>query len=179
MSRIRRHLTYSNVMVTVLAFVVLGGTAWAVAHNSIGTKQLKSGAVHTADLADNAVTSAKLAPGLLGTTRSATSSIPLTCTESNIGATYFLSCTGKATATAPCGSGEHATGGGYTTPTPPGTSTPPSSSAQVVESRPDPATDTPTGWAINATGSGFNSGNAPGLAHPPDPQVTVYAICSG
>ena len=35
MSGIRKHLTYSNVMVTVLAFVVLGGTAWAVAKNSV------------------------------------------------------------------------------------------------------------------------------------------------
>jgi hypothetical protein len=49
MRNLRSKLTYANVMVSILAFCVLGGgTAFAamqVAGNSVGTKQLKKGAV--------------------------------------------------------------------------------------------------------------------------------------
>jgi hypothetical protein len=55
MKRLRSKLTYSNVMVTVLAFVVLaGGTAYAATEmlpkNSVGTKQLAKEAVTPAKL---------------------------------------------------------------------------------------------------------------------------------
>ena len=55
MKRLRGKLTYSNVMVTVLAFVVLaGGTAYAATEmlpkNSVGTKQLTKEAVTPAKL---------------------------------------------------------------------------------------------------------------------------------
>lgn len=55
MNRIRGSLTYSNVMVTVLALLVLGGgTAYAASHlgkESVGSRQLKKGAVTPAKLA--------------------------------------------------------------------------------------------------------------------------------
>jgi hypothetical protein len=57
MHRIRGKLTYANVMVTVLAFVVLGGSAYAA-----GVK-LKANAVKTKNIAPGAVTSDKLAAG--------------------------------------------------------------------------------------------------------------------
>lgn len=54
MNRIRGSLTYSNVMVTVLALLVLGGgTAYAAAHlgkETVGSRQLKKGAVTPAKL---------------------------------------------------------------------------------------------------------------------------------
>jgi hypothetical protein len=55
MNRLRSKLTYSNVMVTVLAFVVLaGGTAYAASEmlpkNSVGTKQIAKEAVTPAKL---------------------------------------------------------------------------------------------------------------------------------
>lgn len=55
MKRLRSKLTYSNVMVTVLAFIVLaGGTAYAATEmlpkNSVGTKQLAKEAVTPAKL---------------------------------------------------------------------------------------------------------------------------------
>ncbi len=60
----RGRLTYANVMVTILAFVVLaGGTAYAAAHlgkNSVGPKQLRKNAVTTAKIKKNAVTAAKV-----------------------------------------------------------------------------------------------------------------------
>jgi hypothetical protein len=49
MKRLRDKLTYSNVMVTVLSVLVLGGgTAYAAVHlgkNTVGSRQLKKGAV--------------------------------------------------------------------------------------------------------------------------------------
>lgn len=55
MKRLRGKLTYSNVMVTVLAFVVLaGGTAYAATEmlpkNSVGSRQIVKGAVTPAKL---------------------------------------------------------------------------------------------------------------------------------
>jgi hypothetical protein len=54
MQRLRGSLTYSNVMVTVLALLVLGGgTAYAASHlgkESVGPRQLKKGAVTPAKL---------------------------------------------------------------------------------------------------------------------------------
>ncbi len=52
--RIKPNLTYANVMVTILAFIVLGGVAvagvQALKKNSVGTKQLKNGAVTKAKI---------------------------------------------------------------------------------------------------------------------------------
>jgi hypothetical protein len=61
MRRIRCHLTYSNVMVTILAFLVLtGGTAVALSgSNTVQSDDLGPGAqVKAPDVADNAVNSA-------------------------------------------------------------------------------------------------------------------------
>ena len=65
MDRLRRHLSYANVVSTLCLFIVLGGTAWAVAANSVGTAQLKNGAVTSAKLANGAVTSSKIADGAI------------------------------------------------------------------------------------------------------------------
>jgi hypothetical protein len=57
-------LTYANVMVTILAFIVLGGGAYAASQlpkNSVGKKQIKNGAVARAKIADGAVDSSKVA----------------------------------------------------------------------------------------------------------------------
>lgn len=181
MRRILRHLTYSNVMVTVLAFVVLGGTAWAIAKNSVGSRQIKPGAVKTSDLANGAVTGAKLAPGAGGgtaTVRSKTETIPMTCTESNPApGSFFVSCTGTSTVVATCEPGERATGGGYTTPAQTG-SAQSNSGVAVQDSRPDPISGTPAAWALKANGFGLNTGTSAGVQRPPDPEVTVYAVCS-
>lgn len=182
MARIRKRLTYANVMVTLLAFVVLGGTAWAaLAKNSVGPKQLKKNAVHTSDIDDAAVTAEKIADGVIPaapnvTVRLTTATVPMNCTETNpVPGNYFVSCTGQGTITAACNAGEHAAGGGYrTTPS----TTQPFSNAAVIESRPDPESGTPSSWLVKANASGGNSGTSPGVPRPPDPQVTTYAICS-
>lgn len=59
MGRLRAHLTYANVMVTLLAFVVLGGgTAFAVdqlGKESVGARQLKKNAVTGAKVKDGSL----------------------------------------------------------------------------------------------------------------------------
>ncbi len=59
MKRLRGKLTYANVMVTILAFVVLcGGAAVAadqLGKNTVGTKQLKRGAVTSAKVKDGSL----------------------------------------------------------------------------------------------------------------------------
>jgi hypothetical protein len=64
MRRLGGKLTYANVMVTILAFIVLGaGGAYAASQlgkNSVGTKQLKKSAVTAAKIKNGAVTPAKL-----------------------------------------------------------------------------------------------------------------------
>lgn len=59
MKRLRGKLTYANVMVTILAFIVLcGGAAVAadqLSKNTVGTKQLKRGAVTSAKVKDGSL----------------------------------------------------------------------------------------------------------------------------
>lgn len=70
MKTLRGKLTYANVMVTILAFAVLGGgTAWAATHlakNSVGAKQLRKGAVTAAKLSESAKQALIGAPGTPG-----------------------------------------------------------------------------------------------------------------
>jgi hypothetical protein len=69
MRKIRPQLTYANVMVTILAFVVLGGgsalAAATIGKNSIGSRQLKSKAVTTGKIAPNAINGSRVANGSL------------------------------------------------------------------------------------------------------------------
>lgn len=63
-------LTYANVMVTILTFVVLGGGAYAATKlpkNSVGSKQIKKSAVTKAKIANGAVDASKVADGSLTT----------------------------------------------------------------------------------------------------------------
>ena len=64
MSRIRRHISYANVMSSIAVFLVLGGASAFAAHqlakHSVGAKQLKRNAVTTAKIKKNAVTGAKV-----------------------------------------------------------------------------------------------------------------------
>jgi hypothetical protein len=66
----RPKLTYANVMVTLLAFVVLlGGGAYAadrLGKSSVGTKQLKRNAVTSAKVKNASLTGKDLASGVLG-----------------------------------------------------------------------------------------------------------------
>lgn len=59
MNRVRRSLTYANVMSTVAVFAVLaGGSAWAA--SKIGSSDIKNGAVTAKKLHENAVATKKI-----------------------------------------------------------------------------------------------------------------------
>ena len=90
LDRLRPRLTYANVIATVALFVALGGGAYAATElpaNSVGTKQLKPGAVTNPKLAKAAVTGSKVAAksltgtqikaGTLGTVPNATNATKL------------------------------------------------------------------------------------------------------
>ncbi len=59
MARIRKHLTYANVMSSIAVFLVLGGAS-AYAAKKIGSNQLRGGSVTTAKIKRNAVTTSKI-----------------------------------------------------------------------------------------------------------------------
>jgi hypothetical protein len=66
---VRRRLTYSNVIATMALFIALGGVAVAATQlprNSVGTRQIKRGAVTSAKLAKKSVISGKLGPNSVG-----------------------------------------------------------------------------------------------------------------
>jgi hypothetical protein len=61
-----RHLSYANIVATLALFLALGGVSYAVLRipkASVGTAQLRNGAVTAGKLARGAVTSSKLARG--------------------------------------------------------------------------------------------------------------------
>lgn len=65
--RIKKRLTYANVMSSIAVFLVLGGAtaiaAGQLGKNSVGSKQLKKNAVTAAKIKKNAVTKAKIRNG--------------------------------------------------------------------------------------------------------------------
>jgi len=66
--RLRRHLSYANVMATIALFVALGGSSYAaiaLTKNSVKSKHIGKGQVKRPDLAKNAVQSAKVLDGSL------------------------------------------------------------------------------------------------------------------
>jgi hypothetical protein len=60
LSRIRKHLSFANVMACAAVFIALGGSAYAVGKNSVGTKQLKNNAVTSNKIKKNAVVTSKI-----------------------------------------------------------------------------------------------------------------------
>ena len=66
---VRKRVTYSNVIATMALFIALGGVAVAATklpRNSVGTKQLKRGAVTSAKLGKKSVIAGKLGPNSVG-----------------------------------------------------------------------------------------------------------------
>jgi hypothetical protein len=61
-SAVRRHLTYANVMASIAVFVAMSGGAYALSlpKKSVGSKQLRTGAVTNKKIKKNAVTGSKV-----------------------------------------------------------------------------------------------------------------------
>ena len=63
----RRHLTYANVMATIGVFLALGGGAYAAAKlpgNSVGAKQIKTGAVGSTEVKNRSLKAGDFKGGL-------------------------------------------------------------------------------------------------------------------
>ncbi|MDX6609260.1 MAG: hypothetical protein QOF85_1185 [Solirubrobacterales bacterium] len=74
MARIRRRLTYANVMSSLAVFLVLGGGA-AYAAKKIGTNELKGASVTTAKIKLNAITASKIKKGSIKTAKIANGAV--------------------------------------------------------------------------------------------------------
>ncbi len=74
MARLRRRLTYANVMSSLAVFLVLGGGA-AFAAKKIGSNELKGASVTTAKIKRNAVTTSKIRKGSISTARLAKAAV--------------------------------------------------------------------------------------------------------
>jgi hypothetical protein len=99
MHRIRGRLTYANVIATLALFIALGGASYAAVKlpkNSVGTKQIKNGAVTGAKIKNGTVTGSKIAPGSI--TGAAVASSTLGTVPSATTATLATSATRAATA---------------------------------------------------------------------------------
>jgi hypothetical protein len=76
MKRIRKRMTFANVVSCIALFVALGGASYAATQlpkNSVGSKQLKKNAVTAAKIKNGAVTGAKIKTSSLGTVPNASS----------------------------------------------------------------------------------------------------------
>ena len=62
-ARLRGRLTYANVTASLALFIALGGTSYAAINlprNSVGTKQLRTGAVHGKDIRNRTIQTADI-----------------------------------------------------------------------------------------------------------------------
>jgi hypothetical protein len=67
MRKLRMHLTYANVIASVALFVALGGASYAAIKlpaNSVGSKQIKDGAVASADIKNHSIKAGDFKGGL-------------------------------------------------------------------------------------------------------------------
>ena len=55
LARLRPSLTYANVMATIAVFVALGGTSYAVATGSIGSREIRDDSVRSKDIRDRTI----------------------------------------------------------------------------------------------------------------------------
>ena len=68
LTKLRRHLTYANVVSTLCLFILLGGSAFAavrLSRNSVRSAHIKNAQVKNPDLGANAVNSPKVGDGSL------------------------------------------------------------------------------------------------------------------
>jgi hypothetical protein len=57
MRQVRSHLSYASVMATLAVFIALGGTSYAVATGSIGSREIENDSVRSKDIRNNDVRS--------------------------------------------------------------------------------------------------------------------------
>jgi hypothetical protein len=159
MSRLRRSLTYANVMATIAVFIALGGGAYAVskaAKNSVVTKSIKNDAVTTKKIRDLAVDATKVNIPSLGLL--ATKQIVL---RQNSRMVSSIPVDMNANITVDCQAGERAiSGGAYTS----------HAAMAVSESWPASSDGVATGWVVNYVNDGSSDLS--------NVQVAAYVFCA-
>ena len=65
-TRIRKHLSFANVIAMIALFVALGGTSYAAV--KIGSKQIKNNSIQSVDIKNRTIKSTDIAPGVIGAT---------------------------------------------------------------------------------------------------------------
>lgn len=184
--------SHATVVAYSALFIALGGVSYAAVAlpiNSVGSKQIKRGAVKKSDLGKSAVTAAKVKDGSLLSTDFRAGQLPAgpkgdAClptipqcvgpkgdkgdpgTNGTNGATNVTTvsatCTGEPCheATATCPAGQKATGGGGIA----------GGNQYLWRSLPSPTTGAPTGWTATA--------GDPSSTPAPTGQVTAYVVCA-
>jgi hypothetical protein len=171
-TKLRGKLTYANLMATIAVFIALGGSAYGATHlpkNSVGTKQIKNGAVTSAKVKRHSLLASNFKAGQLpagprGAQGPKGDPGPAGKTNAVVryGPQRELSNSAASASFAPCNPGEAVTGGGYE-------ANPTSSSSEFVlrsnrpanaeEAHKVPAEGTPAaGWYVsieNNTGFKF------------------------
>jgi hypothetical protein len=173
---LRPRLTYANVMATVALFVALGGGAYAATAlpaNSVGSKQLKDGAVVRGKIKNNAINRSKVLDNSLtgaDIKESSVARVPLAKTADTAAAldkATYKTAAGTApagsaanVATATCDGGQHVIGGGVKLDN--------AMIGLVNDSYPD---SNNTAWTARV-GNASSGGSAAPF------NFTVYAICT-
>jgi hypothetical protein len=173
---LRPRLTYANVTATLALFVALGGGAYAAAAlpaHSVGSKQLKKGAVVAAKIKNNAVDRSKVMDNSLtgaDIKESSVAEVPLAthaAASAAIDKATYKTAAGTAPAssaanvvTATCDAGQHVVGGGVKLDNP--------GIGLVNDSYPDTNN---TAWTAHVGNASNGSSAAPF-------NFTVYAICT-
>jgi hypothetical protein len=162
MNRIRRTLSFSNVIACLALFVALGGSVYAA--GKISGKQIKPHSLPGNRLKPKTLSGRQVKPHSLGAAQINQASLDQITAASLAGVQYAVATVSLpnwvpgTTGIANCPAGTYVVGGGAIVSN--------DERAAVNDSGP---TDSRTGWA--ATGSGFS------LANDATPTMTVTAIC--
>lgn len=110
LARLRRHVTYANVIATIAVFTALGGVSYAALQ--VGTKQIVNNSVRTKDIRNNDVRSRDIRTGGVRTSDIATKARGLAIAGADVGSNgtvvkWFNRAGGKPTVDHLTGSGEY------------------------------------------------------------------------
>jgi hypothetical protein len=197
--KLREKLTYSNLMVTLLAFAVLGGgVAWAalgkntvgsaqikknavkaaeIASGAVGAPEIKASAVKSTDIADGSLLGKDFAPGQLPVGASGPPGPPgalgITTLTRRLGPEVTIQPDDQAEARAPCQPGEWALSGGGIAWNGSSSDFDLNETFPLIENEDDLiSSGVATGWAVRYTNKDVGDNNIG------DIDVRAYAVCA-